>query len=181
MRAVNRLLSALLGLALLGAGVVAAVEAVVIGLGNRGRWLPLDSWYDWLTTHRLDNSTLGVVLLCLGIAGLLLLIAELWPRRAVRLPIRLDGPGDAAWWLLRRPAEHRLAHDLSERLDTTARVRFRGRAGQRVGATVWAEQDRRDEVERAVRTRLNDLGLGDGAGMRVRLRAPKTPERPRVS
>jgi hypothetical protein len=150
MRAFDRLLSSLLGLVLLVVGVLAAVEAMIIGLGHRPKWLPLHSWYHWLTTHRLDDTTVRVVLLCLAIAGLLLVVAESWPRRPVRLPIRLDGPGDASWWLLRRPAERRLDHDLDQVLDAPARVRLAG------------------------------LAVDDSVTLRLRLRAPRPPKPPRV-
>lgn len=174
MRAVNRVATALWGLALLAAGVLAVVEAVLAALGRPPWLIPADRWYATLahTTYQ-DRAVLtvsvGVLLL-----GVVLLVAELrpWPPR--RLAVRTPEAGEV-WWVLRRPTERWLAVAAEQVTGVRhARVRLRGRdRGWRIRLTAYGQPDRRPELERVMRTELTRLAAPPRHRLRIRLRTPK--------
>lgn len=168
----NRIASLLLGLALLAAGLLAAVEAVLVGLDRPALWIPRDDWYARLTTTGWRDSGVLFVAVVAGALGLLILLAQLRPWRPDRVAV---GVGDAdepagsppatgaaanpRWYVQRRSVEHRLAA-AAERVpgvrDAHATVRGRTR---RWRATVKATGDRsaRPDVEQAVRAELERM------------------------
>ena len=98
MRAFNRVLSLLLGLALLAGGLLVAAE-VAAALLDRGELIiPARRWADELraTTFTDTRVVFGVI----AAVGLVLFVAEArpWPKR--RIPLADDQ--QRSWWLLRR-------------------------------------------------------------------------------
>ena len=104
MRAFNRVLSLLLGLALLAGGLLVAAE-VAAALLDRGELvIPARRWADELraTTFADARVVFGVV----AAVGLVLFVAEArrWPTQ--RVPLADDQ--QRSWWLLRRSLEQHL-------------------------------------------------------------------------
>ena len=92
MRLANRLLGALLALAVMAGGVVLIVEVIASAAGHRPALVPWHTAYDW--ARRTTWTASGVRVACgvLIALGLILLIAELKPARMTRL---VAEPADA--------------------------------------------------------------------------------------
>ena len=92
MQVLNRVLSTLLALVLLG-GLLAVVEIVLAALG-RPHWLvPHQQWSSWLAEQTFASAVVRAILIGLAVLGLLLLVAALrrGRLRALALPARADG------------------------------------------------------------------------------------------
>jgi len=90
MRLINRLLAALLGLALIVAGVLVAVEVVAERLGRGPAIVDWPQLYDWARRTPWQQGSVRVASVLLVLAGLLLLAAELRRGRPSRLPVRSE-------------------------------------------------------------------------------------------
>lgn len=96
MRIVDRVLSAVLGMALLVAGLLVAVEIMLAGLG-RSPWLaPYDRWAESASTTPWSDPDLRVVFVGLIVVGVLLLLVEGARRRPEVLALAAQGPGVVA-------------------------------------------------------------------------------------
>ncbi|HTE69402.1 MAG TPA: alkaline shock response membrane anchor protein AmaP, partial [Actinomycetes bacterium] len=96
MRAFNRVLSLLLGLALLAGGLLVAAE-VAAALLDRGQLvIPARRWADALRATTFADAR--VVFAVVAAVGLVLFVAEArrWPKR--RIPLADDQ--QRSWWLL---------------------------------------------------------------------------------
>jgi hypothetical protein len=175
MRIFNRIASLLLSLVLIVGGLLIAVEAVLAAL-HRGPWLlPVRRWHDILAGTRLADPSALAVAATLGAVGLVLLIAEVWPWRPYRLAARPATVDDRTqWWVLRRPAERRLA-DAAAGVPgvNAARVRLRGRRQWKVNVRAEARDDIRADIEEAVEAELARLAAPAPARVRLRLRRPR--------
>jgi hypothetical protein len=122
MRAFNRVLSLLLGLALLVGGLLVAAE-VGAALLDRGELvIPTRRWAEELraTTFADARVVFGVV----AAVGLVLFVAEArrWPKQ--RVPLADDQ--QRSWWLLRRSLEQHLGRAVTTGTGATgARARVR--------------------------------------------------------
>ncbi|HEX8304034.1 MAG TPA: DUF6286 domain-containing protein [Jatrophihabitans sp.] len=96
MRLVNRLLAALLSLALIVAGVLVVVEVVAQRLGRDPVAVDWPRLYDWGQRTQWQQGSVRVACILLALAGLLLLAAELKRSRPSRLAARSDTT-DAAY------------------------------------------------------------------------------------
>ncbi|HEV2766362.1 MAG TPA: DUF6286 domain-containing protein [Acidimicrobiales bacterium] len=83
----NRLLGLALGLALFGAGLLAVVEAVLAFLGRPPWLVPYDQWAPGLDQLSWDDRNLMVAAALLVLAGILLVVLQLWPGRPSALRI----------------------------------------------------------------------------------------------
>lgn len=95
MRLLNRLLAALLSLALIVAGGLVVIEVVVQRLGRS----PVTNWprvLDWSRRTPWQQGSVRVACILLALAGVLLLAAELKRSRPSRLPVRSEAT-DAAY------------------------------------------------------------------------------------
>lgn len=115
MRVANRILCAVLALALLAGGLVVAVEIVLAGLGRRPWLVPHDGWRNWATVTTWSARSARVLFAALVVVGLALLALELWRRRPPALPLA-SATGDVAAELDRRSMERWLA-DRVERVE----------------------------------------------------------------
>ena len=159
MRVVNRLVSALLGIALVGAGAWLLVNVVLAAFDRPELW----SAPQGLLDARLDDNRTLLVSIGLGVLGVLILVAELIPRRPARLPATVD----RGWFLRRRTVEQQIDQAATtEPSVTKARTAIRRRRGKwRTTVTVTADP----AAEQAVRdTTYNVL---------ARMAAPEGPVR----
>lgn len=172
MTVLNRLLGLALGLALLGAGLLAAVETVLAFL-QRPPWLVrYDEWTPALAELTWDDRTLIVIAASTVLAGILLLLLQLWPGRPSALPIveqrpnrlaALDGRGLQE--LLRRSAV-----EDGDVLD--ADVRVRRRAARVSGRVAQDAQPRavQSRTRERVQARVNELGLQRPLKVKARMK-----------
>ena len=96
MRLVNRLLAALLSLALIVAGVLVVVEVVAQRLGRNPAVVDWPHLYDWARRTPWQQGSVRVACILLAVAGLLLLAAELKRSKPDRLAVRSETT-DAAY------------------------------------------------------------------------------------
>jgi hypothetical protein len=96
MRLLNRVLAALLSLALIVAGVIVVTEVIAQRLGRQPAIVDWPRVYGWAQRTPWQQGSVRVACIALMILGLLLLIAELKPRKPQRLPVRTDAT-DAAY------------------------------------------------------------------------------------
>jgi hypothetical protein len=149
MRAVNRLASVLLALALLGGGLLLTAETARAALHRPPLLVPRQRWYTALTGARLDSGAVRAVAGAVAVVGLLILLAQLRRWAPDRLAVAL---GDG-WYVRRRGAERRLA-DAAAAVVGVRRARVRVRRGGTWRPRVRAAGDPatapavRDTVER---------------------------------
>lgn len=178
MRYVNRALSFLAGVALLGVGALGAIEAVSTGLGDGFVWIPGHTWIHTLRTTDWSGTPATLTFAGIAAAGVVLLVAELWRRPRTTLELSLDDfPEGQHWIVQRRSLQSRVAHDV---MATTtcprirAALRYRNRAWHLV-LTGTGSPAARPEVERAARESLRALGAPQPADVRIRLRPVPIP------
>jgi hypothetical protein len=86
MRLANRVLAALLSLALIVAGVLLVIEVIADRVSHRAAVVPWRTAYAWARHTTWNAGSIRVTSAVLIVAGLVLLIAELKPARVSRLP-----------------------------------------------------------------------------------------------
>jgi hypothetical protein len=168
MRATDRVLSFLLGLALAAAGVLTLVNIV---LAERGMsWWPhaLWAWARRLTTTPRNDMAFQVTAAVVLAAGILLLVSQLRPWAPADLPV---AGGEGTWKIRRRSAEHHLASSagaIPGTYATDARVRTTKNRWDAL-VTVDAQSDQQSQIEDAVRAAMTAIGAPEGSTSRVRL------------
>jgi hypothetical protein len=90
MRLLNRLLAALLSLALIVAGVLVVIEVVAQRLGRNRVVVDWPHLYDWVRRTPWQQGSVRVTCIALALAGLLLLAAELKRSKPSRLAVRSE-------------------------------------------------------------------------------------------
>lgn len=170
MSLVNRVLAALVALALLLGGVLAAVEIGLAAIG-RSPWLvPHDQWSTWLQEHAWNTAIVRVILAGLVVLGLTLLWVAL--RRGkpntLALPARASGVQFTA---SRRGVEATLAAAARRTDGITSANATAGRRTVRVkaGTSMRSPGDLQQRVTNAVTERLDELGLTQTLRARVAL------------
>src|SRR6185369_17840554 len=145
---------------------------VVIAVGQRPLWLPLQRWYDTVGMTALSDRGVLVTAVVVGLVGLAILVAELLPRRPDRV---LAGSGSGApWWVSRRSVQRRtaIAAGLVPGVER-AHVDVRGRPQSwRLRLRADGEPGQRDDVQRAVRGELDRLNVAPGTPVDVVLHTP---------
>jgi hypothetical protein len=170
---INRILAALLALALLLGGLLTLAEILLAALGRPPWLVPYPQWSSWLAGQTWDTLDVRLVLVGLVVIGLLLLVLALRRGRpgVVTLPARPNGPDGVQVTASRRGIEKSLV-DAARRTDgvsgATATAR---RRSVRVDARTLVRSDRDlpDKVTAAVSQRLDELGLGGTLRPRVKL------------
>lgn len=171
MHATNRILSALLGLALLLGGLLVVLEMGLIASGREPLWLPLDRWYESLRSARLDGGAFVAAAAIAAIVGVLLLIVELRPWAPQQ--VRTDAHAGAPLWISRKSVERRVSAAAATAGVSGARSAVRGKPGRwnlRLRGVSWPE--RRDTVAAAVRTELDRLYAPPDIPVSLALRRP---------
>lgn len=171
-RVANRVLAAVVALALLAASLLVAAEIVVAAL-DRPPWvLPVDSWY---RTARGDAWESGAVrLACAGLAacGALLLASQLIRRRPDELTLP-DRPDTAPATVTRRGVERSVEQAVAS-VDGVSRASARlGRHGVAVSVETNRRRpgDLQERVQEAGEARLGSLGLAGGISLDARVRS----------
>ncbi|MFN7151670.1 MAG: DUF6286 domain-containing protein [Microthrixaceae bacterium] len=156
----TRVVSALLALALLIGSLLAVVEIVAAALGRAPAMVPWQEWTSWLRTHSWNDWIVTVVLGGLIVLGLLLLFPALRRGKPASLALRsrTDGVEVTA---SRRSVEKSLAAAAARTTGIAGASASVNRRAARVDARTVTRSDPglRDEVETAVRGRLDSLGL----------------------
>jgi hypothetical protein len=168
MRAFNRMLSLLLGLALLAGGLLVAAE-VAAALLDRGELvIPARRWADALRATTFADAR--VVFAVVAAVGLVLFVAEArrWPKQ--RVPLADDQ--QRSWWLLRRSLEQHLGRAVTTGTGATgARARVRPqRRRLRVRLDADVAPTARPAVEQRAAQVLDQLIGPDRSRIRVRIR-----------
>jgi hypothetical protein len=167
-RIVNRVLAAVLALALLVGGLIVAVEIVVAGFDRRPWVLPHDDWYRSARLRTWDSAPPRWIFLGLIAAGLLLLFLQLARRRPTALALT---PGAVPADVGRRSLERSLARE-------AAGVDGIAAAKAKVGkekAEVVASSNRRqtDDLEpmvsQALDRRMAAVGLARPPAVRIKV------------
>ena len=155
----NRLLAALVSLAVIAAAVVTIVEVVRWGLDMSAWIAPWRDWGQTLSTITADDQGLLVVSGVAAAAGLLLLVFELVRRRPDGLPTRplLEGVPTVATRRGVASAATTAARSISGVTDASAGVR-RGKVSVDVTTRVRGQGTSLEpEVRAAVQQSLDDL------------------------
>ena len=169
MRAFNRVLSLLLGLALIAGGLLMVAEVVTAFVRDTPWPIRVDQWAATLRQQAFADTLPRVVFLTAATVGLVLLVAEArpWPKRS----LALTTDDQRSWWLYRRSAERQVARAVRSGTSATAakvRQRPRGRTWRlRVGVT--ASPEARPDIEQQARAAVQRLGGPQDAPVRVRI------------
>jgi hypothetical protein len=170
---INRLLSLLLGLALVGGGLLVAAEAMATALGAGPFGIPVSQWATLLEHRRLQDVWAVVGFAVATAIGAVLLLVEVWAWRPLRVGIGVDGP--TSWWLSRRSVETELRRALSAVTPAShlmASLRLRRRRWE-VRVRAAAPTVARQAIADAAQADLARLGAPENSNVRVRLRRPR--------
>ena len=168
MRVANRVVSAVLALALLVGGLLVAVEIVVAGFDRRPWVLPHDRWYTSARLRSWDSAPPRWIFIGLVVAGLLLLLLQLARRRPTALALT---PGAIPADLGRRSLEKALVRE-ANRVDGVAAAKAKVRQDR---ADVVASSNRRQTadlqpaVTSALDRRIGARGLARPPEIRVKV------------
>lgn len=175
LRVANRILSLLLALALLVAGVLVAVEIVLAALDREPWVIPHDDWYRDARATAWSDGDARVLFAVLLVVGLVLLALELRRRRASAIDLA-DLTDTAHADLDRRGLQRWLGARLD---DVEGATGARAKVGKRT-VTVSASTPQRDvsdvegRLERAATERLAELRVAEP----LRVRTKVTSRRP---
>lgn len=171
MAVVSRILAALLGLVLVVAGVLVALEVAAAAFGQQPVALP---YPDAATIGRNvpwgDPVTQGGLAVVTAI-GLVLLVSQLIPRRDAYLPVSGDPAGTET--VVHRSGFERSLARAATATDGVHDARVRaGRSGLRVRAVTRRRQTdgMEERVRNAVAGRLRDVPIAGSPGVAVEVR-----------
>lgn len=173
MRLVNRPLALILAVALAGASIIVIIEVIAVAVHASPVVVHWTTWYQWAGKTRWDALVVKAWSVILIVAGVLLLAAELKPRRVTRVTLRSgDKATDAA--LTRRGVAGTL-RAAATGIDgiTSAAITVRRRRA-RVTATSAARGRAaaaalKQPLTQALRGRLEDLDLRRPPRLKVRV------------
>lgn len=168
MRIADRVLAAVLGLALLVGGLIVAVEIVIAGFDRQPWVLPHDQWYRSARLRTWDSAPPRWIFIGLVAAGLALLLLQLARRRPAALAL---APGAVPADVSRRSVERSLAREAA-RVDGIAAARTKiGKDRAEVTASSNRRQtgDLEPAVSAAVDRRLAAIGVARPPAVRVKV------------
>ena len=90
MRIVNRPLAFIVALAILAASVIVIVEVIAYAINSRSALVHWMTWQQWAERTHFNSTVIKVWSSVLIVVGLILLLAELKPRRVTRVGLRSD-------------------------------------------------------------------------------------------
>ena len=174
MRIVNRLLAALLALAVIVVGALLIIEVVAARLGRKPALVHWHSAYAWAESTQWQQGSVRVAAVALVVLGLLLLIAELKRPRVSRLAVAddTDLPDDVAFTRGGVAAALRAAvSDVDDIRAAKVRVRRRSVSVRAQAGAQDSDAARalREPATAAARDRLRDLQLAAPPRLSVRV------------
>ena len=172
---VSRVVCALLALALLLGSLLAVVEITAAALDRAPALVAYAEWTTWLRAHHWNDAIVKAALGGLVVVGLLLLLLAF--RRGKPASLVLQSRAEGVDVLAsRRSVEKALTAAATRTAGITGASASVGRRTARVDARTIARSEPgiRDEVETAVRERLDALGLERPMRTRVDLTAKDT-------
>lgn len=171
MKAFDRLASLVVGLAVAAAAAIAGIEAVLLVAGQPALIVPRASWDRYLAGATWASTWIEIPAIVALAVGAVIAVAQLIPRRPLRLAAR-SSPGRDVWVSRRGLAARTTAAVslLAGVTDAQATVTRR-----RVKAQVTADDDRapserRDEVAQAIQAAVGDLGVRIRKPPRIKVR-----------
>ena len=172
---VTRVVSALLALVLLLGSRLVVVEIVAAALGRPPALVPYPEWTSWLRTHSWNDWIVNAALCGLVVLGLLLLLLALRRGKPASLALR-SGTDGVDVTASRRSVEKSLAAAAAGTAGIAGASASVSRRTARIHARTVArsEPGLREEVETAVRGRLDALGLQRRMRTRVGLTTKDT-------
>lgn len=175
MSVLNRLLVLLLGLVLLGVGVLATVESVLVGMDRPGWFLQRHAWDELLRGLTWEHRGLMLSAAVVLLVGIALLAVQLWPGTPSQLRLANATPDRRATIDGRGMKEvlRRRAMEDEDVLVATVRLRRR-----RARVTVSAPSDAngaevRARVHEKLRKCIDDLQLEKRLRVKVAVRRAK--------
>lgn len=90
MRILNRFLAFILALAILAVSVIVIVEVISYAINRESLIVDWMSWQRWAERTHFNSTQIKVVSIILIVVGLVLLLAELKPRRVTRVSLESD-------------------------------------------------------------------------------------------
>ncbi|MDQ6698455.1 MAG: DUF6286 domain-containing protein [Actinomycetota bacterium] len=175
MRATNRLISILLGLALAVVLLLAAIEVALARL-DRNELTPWHARYRTLRAATWDATGTRVGFGILLAAGIVLLFLQLWRRRPVTLPLE-EGPQLAPATVRRRHLDRALTGDTAH-IDGVASSRVKAKR-RRVDVDARTNRLNPGDLEQRLHTvvdgRISSLGLTEQLPVNVDLEHRKAP------
>jgi hypothetical protein len=167
-RLVNRVIAAVLALALLVGGLLVAVEIVVAGFNRRPWVLPHDRWYTSARLRTWESAPPRWIFIGLVVAGLLLLLLQVARRRPAALALT---PGAVPTDVGRRSLEKSLGR-AAGRVDGVASARAKV-DGEKVEVVASSNRRQTDDlgprVTQVLDRRLSTLGLARPPAVRVKV------------
>lgn len=172
---VTRVVSALLALALLLGSLLVVVEIVAAALDRSYALVPYPEWTGWMRAHSWNDWIVNAVLGGLAVLGLLLLLLAFRRGKPASLPLRSRTEGVDVT-ASRRSVEKSLAAAAARTTGITGASASVRRRRARVDARTVARSapGMREEVDSAVRGRLDSLGLERPMRTRVDLTTKAT-------
>lgn len=170
MRVVNRIVAAVLALALLVGGLLTAVEIVVAGFDRKPWVLPHDRWYRSARARSWESAPPRWIFIGLIVAGLVLLFLQVARRRPTALDLT---PAAVPADVNRRSVERALRREAS-RVDGVAAAKVKVDKDK---ADVVATTNRRGtaelqpRVQDALDRRVASLGLARPPAVRVKVQS----------
>jgi hypothetical protein len=167
-RIVNRVLAAVLALALLVGGLLVAVEIVVAGFDRTPWVVPHDQWYRSARARSWNSAPPRWIFIGLVVAGLALLLLQLARRRPTTLELT---PAAVPADLGRRSLERALVREAS-RVDGVAgaKVKVDGAKAEVVATTNRRQTgELQPRVVEALDRRVGSLGLARPPAVRVKV------------
>ena len=168
MRIANRVLAAVLALALLVGGLIVAVEIVVAGFDRQPWVLPHDDWYRSARLRTWDSAPPRWIFIGLIAAGLILLFIQVARRRPTTLALT---PGAVPADIGRRSLERSLVRE-ARSVDGIAAAK--AKIGNEKAEVVASSNRRQTDdlepvVSQALDRRMADIGLARPPAVRTKV------------
>lgn|GEM_PF-5049823 len=164
MRVFNRLASVVLGVVLAALGVLIAAEAIMLLRGSAPVLIPLSDWYQALRATTFADQIVMAVAIGLIVLGAIAVLAQLMPRRPVRLPLAVGQD----WYAHRRSLEHGVASAV-DRIHGVSNARASVTKHWRCRVTATGDRDSRPDVDEAITAELRRMSAPAERDVRVNL------------
>ncbi len=173
MRYTNRILAAVLSVALVAGAVVLIVEVIAALVGSPPVWVHWPSGYSWAAKTSWDSTVVRIIAISMVVVGLILFVLEVKRPRTTRLAVA-DSPAGITTAYTRAGVAaavksaavgvdgvQAMSVGVRRRTATVTATTYQGRAFH----------DLHEPVARAAQARLNELRLQSPPKLRIRIKA----------